>query len=306
MMGPMKTKFLLVMAAFALINHSAVAGAPGIKGSPINTHPQCVVNANDPFEPRVRMTKGPDAGACINSTLRRSAMQLAPEIAARYFKPVAGTIVVANVSHKKKFWIAQIPINEISNMVLQSEHFPMISSPVEVVIDHTQIRFDFKKPIYLIPQDLKEKREIVTLKNIILSVENIGPRGEKFNFFSGLKGHFNLAYRLVSVEEKFNWMVLENENIVSQRRFKLSQKNQRSVLLGGIRRGTAYGSSRAYHSITRNCSSELLDLFNELFGTKKFKVTGFYSNVLDSHLEKIGMLSDEEMPDFNQEYYQLN
>lgn len=287
------------------MGHLAIAGAPGITGTPINKDPNCVVNINDPFEPRVRMQYGPDAGACINSILRRSAMQLAPAVAAKYFVPIADTIVVANVSHKNKFWVARIPVKAITKMVLQSEHFPMISTPVKIDIDHTQIRFDFSRPIYLVTQESNTPRKMIKLKNLILSVENIGPKGEAFNFIGGARGHFNLAYRLVSLEDKFNWMVTENQDIVSQKNFLLNKKQQTSVLLEGIRRGTQYGSSRSYDSFSRNCSTELLDLFNTLFKTKKFPVTGFVSNTLPEKLQSMGILSTKEMPDFNDEYWDL-
>lgn len=300
----MKTKTMLLLLV-SLCMTKAIASGPGFGPLPLNKDPNCVTSLHDPFEPRTRMQKGPDKGECINATLRRSATLLSDEAAARYFAPSEDKIVVANVSHKGQFWVAQIPINKISKMVLQSEHFPMLERPVEINIDHTQIRFDFSRPIRLVTQDLKSTRKTATLKHILFSVENVGPRGEVFDFIQGMKGHFNMAYRLVSLEDKYNWMIIKNKNIVDQKEFLLNSDQAADLLLEGIKRGTKYGSSRSYHSLKRNCASELVNIFNSLFGTSEFKMTSFYSNRLEENLISIGLLSSEQMLTFNEEYRHL-
>lgn len=280
----------------------AFASGPGIKPTPANTDPNCITNPNDPYEPRVRMVTGPDTGVCVNSTLRRSVMALTGAEAAKYFPAADGKIVVANFSHKNKYWIAEIPLSKMTDMILQSEHFPMVNKPVKIEIDHTQIHFAFSEPIRLISQAADEARETLELYDLILSEENIGPYGEAFDFFGGAKGHFNVAYRVVSLEDKYNWMIAEQGHTVSQRRFDLNQYNQISYLLEGIKRGTKYGSGRPYDSFNLNCSTEILDILNAVLGTQTFDTVGFISNKLPAMLDSLKVLSKEEIPTFNETF----
>lgn len=280
---------------------NAMASGPSLPETAINKDPNCIVNANDPFEPHVRMTKGPDAGACINSTLRRSAIQLSNQRAAEYIAPQAGTVTVANFSHNKKFWIAQIPVNKIEKMILQSEHFPMMNLLLNVSIDHVQIRFDFSEPVRLVSQVKEEIKETIELKSIVLSVENISPRGEAFDFFGGAQGHYNTAYRLVSSKDKYKWMIIDNKDIVDQRKFSLNSKDAAKVLLEGIARGTQYGNTRPYDSFKRNCATEILDMLSVTIGTKKHSIVGFYSNALADLLDSEGVLTDDTLPTLNNE-----
>lgn len=293
---------LIASTLISLMAPMAFASGPGIKPIPANTDPNCITNPNDPYEPRVKMVTGPDIGVCVNSTLRRSVKALLGDEASKYFPPTDGKIVVANFSHKNKYWIAEIPLSSITDMVLQSEHFPMVTKPIKIEIDHTQIRFSFSEPIRLVTQATDGPRETLELHHLILSEENIGPYGEAYDFFNGTKGYFNVAYRIVSLEDKYNWMIADSGHTVSQRRFNLSEHNQISYLLEGIKRGTEYGSSRPYHSFNLNCSTEILDILNAVLGTDKFDTIGFISNKLPAMLNSLKVLSPEKMPTFNEDY----
>lgn len=293
---------LIALTLISFMTSIAFASGPGLKPIPANTDPNCITNSNDPYEPRVRMITGPDKGVCVNSTLRRSVKALLGAEAAKYFPAADGKIVVANFSHKNKYWIAEIPLSSMTEMILQSEHFPMVNKPVKIEIDHTQIHFAFSEPIHLISQATNGPRETLELYDLILSEENIGPYGEAFDFFGGAKGHFNVAYRVVSLEDKYNWMIAEQGHTVSQRRFNLNQYSQVSYLLEGIRRGTEYGSGRPYDSFNLNCSTELLDILNAVLGTKKFSTVGFVSNKLPAMLDSLKVLSKEEVPTFNETF----
>lgn len=293
---------LITSTLISLMAPIAFASGPGIKPIPANTNPNCITNPNDPYEPRVRMVTGPDTGVCVNSTLRRSVTALTGAEAAKYFPPADGNIVVANFSHKNKYWIAEIPLSKMTDMILQSEHFPMITKPIKIEIDHTQIHFAFSEPIRLVSQATDEVRQNLELYDLILSEENIGPYGEAFDFFGGAKGHFNVAYRVVSLEDKYNWMIAEQGHQVSQRRFDLNQYNQISFLLEGIKRGTEYGSGRPYDSFNLNCSTEILDILNAVLGTHTFDTIGFISNRLPAMLNSLNLLNKEKMPTFNETF----
>ncbi len=265
---------------------------------PANTDPNCVTNAHDPFEPRVRMPSGPEKGLCINSKYRRSARQLSANAAARYFTEKDGSIVVANFSHLKKFWVAQIPVKQIKHIILQTQFFPVMG----MEISHVQLRFDFTAgaKIKLISQDASGPAKTLSVKHVLLSVENIGPHGEKFDFMKGMKGYFNLVYRLVSLEDKYDWMITQQGHRVTQHLLKISPKNAQKVFMEGVSRGTARGSKTSYHSIHQSCSTELIKIFKATLGTRD-SVRSFHPNLIVDILKNRNLIQGQ-LQTLNEEF----
>lgn len=269
---------------------------------PANTDPNCVSNAHDPFEPRVRMSEGPEKGLCINSMFRRSAGKLSKNSAARYFTEKEGSIVIANFSHQKKFWVAQIPVSKIKHIILQTQFFPIGPEILGVEISHVQMRFDFigNAKINLVSQDSSEVAKTVSLKHMLLSIENIGPHGEKFDFMKGMKGYFNLVYRVVSLEDKYDWMITQQGHRVTQHLLKISPKDAQKVFLEGVARGTKRGSKTTYHSIHQSCSTELIKILKASLGTRD-SARSFSPNAIVSILENRGLIA-KELPTLNEEF----
>lgn len=259
-----------------------------------NTDPNCVVNAHDPYEPRERMSRGPEKGLCINSQFRRSAKLLE--------KNRDGSIVIANFSHKKKFWTANIPVKQIKNIILQTQFFPIGPEVLGIEISHVQLRFDFKgnAKINLTSQDGSEPTQTAKLSHMILSMENIGPHGEKFDFNKGMKGYFNLAYRVVSLEDKYDWMIRQQGHRVTQHLLKISAADAQEVFLEGVKRGTQRGSSTEYHSLKQSCSTELIEVLHASLGTWR-SVRSFSPNAIVSILWNRGLI-DRELATLNEEY----
>lgn len=270
--------------------------------APANTDPNCVYNSHDPYEPRSRMSQGPEKGLCINSQFRRSARRLSQSETARYFSQRADSIVIANYSHQKKFWIAQIPVKKIKRMILQTQYFPLGPSQLKFEISHVQFRFDFEPDakIELVPQDSSEPARKISVKHALLSVENIGPHGEKFDFVRGLKGYYNLVYRVVSLEDKYDWMVRLQGHRVTQHLVKVSPKNAQKIFMEGVSRGTARGSGTPYHSIQQSCSTELVKILKAAIGTRD-SLLSFNPNEVLEILERRNLIQGE-LPTLNAEF----
>ncbi len=270
--------------------------------APVNRDPNCVLNPHDPFEPRVRMSHGPEKGLCINSQTRRSAQKLSPNDAARYFTPVAGSIIVSNFSHQKKFWVAQISYKKIKRMILQTQYFPQGPRQLGIEISHVQFRFDFEAgtKIVLISQDSSEPARKISVKHTLLSVENIGPHGEKFDFVRGMKGYFNLVYRAVSLEDKYDWMVRVQGHRVTQHLLKVTPEQAQKIFLEGVARGTARGSTTPYHAIKQSCSTELIKIVKAAIGTRD-SIWSFHPNQILEILENRNLI-ERELPTLNEEF----
>ncbi len=268
---------------------------------PANTDPNCVSHAHDPFEPRTRMSQGPEKGLCINSDFRRSATILNSSEAARYFPSRKDSIVIANFSHQKKFWIAQIPVKRIKRMILQTQFFPIGPTALGIEISHVQFRFDFEAgtQIDLLSQDAAAPVRSTSIKHVILTVENVGPHGEKFDFMKGMKGYFNLVYRAVSLEDKYNWMIKEQGHRVTQHQLKVTPQEAQKIFMEGMKRGTKRQSRTIYHSLNQSCSTELVKILKATLGTWD-SVMSFYPNLILPILQNRGLIL-KELPTLNQE-----
>ncbi len=268
---------------------------------PANTDPNCVSNSHDPYEPRTRMAKGPEKGLCINSDYRRSATLLNGSEAARYFPFRKDSIVIANYSHQKKFWVAQIPVKRISRMILQTQFFPIGPTIMGMEISHVQFRFDFVAgaKIDLISQDASAPARSLSVNHVILTVENVGPHGEKFDFMKGMKGYFNLVYRAVSLEDKYNWMIKEQGHRVTQHLINVTSQEAQKIFMEGMSRGTKRQSRTTYHSLNQSCSTELVKILKATLGTWD-SVMSFHPNLILQILQNRGLIQ-KELPTLNAE-----
>ncbi|MEK6773614.1 MAG: DUF4105 domain-containing protein [Bdellovibrionota bacterium] len=265
----------------------------------------CIIDVNDPYEPDVKMTAGPLKDFCVNPLTRRSVEILSDFEAARYFIPLAGTLTVANFSHLGKFWVAQIPVAQVQKLKMQIEYFPIIKFP-KLDIAHTQFLFEFKEgsKILLAPQVKNSfvSATHVELKKMIFSVENIGPYGEKFAALKGLKGHYNIAYRAISLHDKFKWMVSEQKHIVSQKLLALTPEQVYIVLMESLNRGSYWSTTRAYNTIRPNCVSELFSILDAALNLKNFYVP-FIPNFAPQALSSRGLLEKNiQLLNLNEEY----
>ena len=264
----------------------------------------CIVDRNDPFEPDVRMKEGPLKGMCVNPLARRSVKILSAEETKPYFSLKTGNIVIANFSHEQKFWVAQIPIDQVQQLKIQIQYFAVVKVP-RIEIAHTQFLFEFKEgaEILLTPQVRPAKSsEIVKLKKMIFSVENIGPYGEAFDGLKGLKGHYKLAYRAVSLADKYQWMVKEVKSLVEQERIDLRPDQVRAVLNEALTRGDQWSTNRDYHTIKPNCVSELFSILDKVLVIKGLPLP-FVPNFAPQALWFRGILDTQTaLPSLNESY----
>ena len=290
-----------------LIVQASVSSQPGLS-LPTYVPNTCIVDPNDPFEPNVAVESGPMKGFCVNPLVRRSAQILTDEQAARYFESKAGHLVIANFSHLGKFWVAQIPVEKAKSLILQVQMFPL--RPLKFIkIGHTQFRFEFENEARIdlveqsqVPGRAPERRQ---LKRMIFSVENIGPYGDAFDAMKGLKGHYNIAYRAVSLDDKYQWMIAQQNHEVRQYQIKMTPDEVSRLLLRSLEEAQRWSARRSYHTLDPNCVTELFVLLNDVL--KKDLQIPQLPNFAPSVLKSEGLIERRNSyPTLNEEYGKLN
>ncbi len=303
----MQKLFLKTVVLFVAISSQAQIAKVAL---PQYVEGTCIVDSNDPFEPNVKMNEGPLKGMCINPLARRSVKILNAEEAEAYFSFKTaeslknGDVVIANFSHQQKFWIAKIPMKQVQTLKIQIQYFPILKFP-KIDVAHTQFLFEFKEgaEIPLTPQErILKNSEIVKLKKLIFTVENIGPYGDVFDAAKGLKGHYKLAYRAVSLADKYQWMVTQQQHVVEQKRLNLRADQVRAVLNEALNRADQWSTNRNYHTIKPNCVSELFSILDKVLGIKGLPLP-FVPNFAPQALWLRGILDTQTiLPNLNESY----
>ena len=300
--------FLITQTALFQVATASSQGATELT-LPTYIQDTCIIDANDPFEPNLKMQSGPMKGYCINPLKRRSAQILSNEQAAKYFEIKADHMVIANFRHQEKFWVAQIPIKQVKNVILQVQYFPLQGISF-VEIAHTQLRFDmmenFKVELVEQSQAPGTTPQRLSLSRMLFSVENIGPYGEAFDAMKGFKGYYNIAYRAVSLDDKYDWMVRVLGHEVKQMPLNLSSKDSGRLLERALNEADYWSTSRGYHTLNPNCATELFVIIDEVMGIKHQPIPSIPNAA--PHFLKTRELMDWKInfPTLNEEYEQLN
>lgn len=224
----------------------------------INSNTACICNSKDPFDPRAKMPNGPFKGQCINSCEQRTIKLLSATEAAPY-RPLPGMLVIANVSHKKKFWVAKVPPNAVEDVIFQMEQI-LNSCP----LCHSQLRFRFKpgSEITLVPQTTREDPTEIRLTDIVYSVEATGIPGTGFDPASALLNLFGLSYRLVSLEDRAERMIATDKHQVEQLKLALQPEEKQKLLENAITQADRAGMELMYSLFDRNCTTELFKIID--------------------------------------------
>jgi hypothetical protein len=219
------------------------------------TFGDCRKNSHDPWEPIVGVPFGPFVGACLRSEQRRNFVAIELE---------NDFITVANVSHADEFYMAQIPIKSLRRLVYQIEKFDP-----KWIAAHTQLRFDFSRPIKLVKQNGQKDSQPEYTYSLVFSVEAVPMRGgPSYDLFKGLKSYYALSYRLTSLEQKHLDLVIREKSEIHQYRLSTSQSESQNIFRYIIQNYSAKTKTaeyeEMYHTINRNCTNVLFEIFDQL------------------------------------------
>jgi len=255
----------------------------------------CTFEANDPFETRERISKGPNKDLCLDTRKSRPVVRLNELQAKNYGGSAPEVLTVANVSHMGKFYVAHIPSNKIKSAIFQLEYFPAV-----VPAGHTQLRLQFEEgsPVTLVSQARGGETAVHRVQDLVLSVEALGQPGFKYDIFKGMKDHYAAVYRITSLDEKYEHMVTKQKHRVEQWKLKGSPDEAKKIIVSYVETSEKNGMRAMYHTIERNCTNEIVAAIDagmnyslfEKIGRFTAKTIDFYPNVIRISLQKRGLL----------------
>ena len=118
------------------------------------------------------------------------------------------------------------------------------------------------------------------LTDFVLSAEALGQIGYAYNIFNGMKvqrvggplslkfennSDFNIVYRTVSLDDRYDWMVNLQHHKVSQFPLKLTHEEKQKILPAFLDVSMENKLDKIYQTITLNCANQMfLTLDNAL------------------------------------------
>jgi hypothetical protein len=217
----------------------------------------CAVDPRDPFESRKRLERGVEAGACFDAREKRGVRVLGR------FETGAGRVVrIANLYHRGRFWVADVPVEAVEGATMLVEHFP---APVPAA--HTMIRVDFDpaRPVRMATQSGSvEPVETASIKGIALSVEAGGGENFKYDLVRGMRQDFVAVHRVTSLEEKVRWTGEVQGHRVEQLPMRLDRGESAGLLERYFDKSEAADANFVYHTLNANCTTELFAVLDDV------------------------------------------
>jgi hypothetical protein len=247
----------IILASISLSLISAAASASS--ATFLESH--CVLNPSDPFDWGWTLAGGPNAGKCLDTTQERSIYVISDGVAESFgFHPEPGLIYFANFAHDGKFWIAQLDPQGVDEAIFQIENFPAI-----VPAAHTEMRFKMKPGhnVQLIEQD-NRGRQRRNIRDFVFSIEAVTPNdGESYGLITGEENHFALAYRFVSMADRFKDMVTIDHHKTRQLLLNLTDAEKTALLVNAVETSENGQITSYYSTLFKSCTTELFQLIDQ-------------------------------------------
>jgi hypothetical protein len=128
-------------------------------------------------------------------------------------------------------------------------------------------------------------------RKIGLSIESRRHKGDNFNIFDGFFYRYNLMYVWANPKDLLRIRSLKGENIKIYK-IRIEPKEVQNMFLGYAKRTNEVKTNpEYYHIFWKNCSSMMLDGFNETYRNKiPFWVDNFAPGYLDKEMLKAKMI----------------
>ncbi len=263
----------------------------------------CAFDLADPFEPRERLPRGAYRGRCYDTRSARPVIVLDDDRAAPYGGVSDDELVLANVFHDGRFWVARVPIDAVEVVLFQLEYFPAI-----VPAGHTQMRVRFRDdaPVTLIAQSGPDAGRTTTVQDLVMSVEAIGQPGYRYDLLRGLVNDFGAVYRVTSLAAKVDHMIVQQGHRVEQWALFLEPDETRRLVESFAYESDARRMQTMYNTLFVNCTNEAIRIIDlsvdytvaEQVGRFLAKITEFYPNIIRPALIARGLLPLDQSSDW--------
>lgn len=185
-------------------------------------------------------------------------------------------MVLANVTHRNKFYVAAIPVavGDIASVIFQQENFESNLIPAA----HGQIRLDFTKPVLLTPQNRSSHEAKIETKQLLLSMEALGEAGAQFDVIKGLQKEYMGVWRIKTLSDFAVRMDKMRKTdpahptgpgkIPTVKQYLLAfqkyPEKRVAILKNWIRKSTERQLSVPYNTITSSCAMEAMNLIESV------------------------------------------
>lgn len=240
----MKPFWVFALALLVLLNVAAERSALG-------------ADEKDNYE-QAYMPRGRYQGMLLDTRDRRSIRILDEKAAAPYHKE-AGDIVISNFYHEGKFWIARFPAD-----CVHSIYFQKVVMKTRIPAAHAQLRFKLKagKDVELYPQIGAELPQLAKIGDVVYSVEAMPVYGDKYDLINGVKNHFGLGLRFMSIQEAYFKSCVLNDQHIEQIPLDVPADAEMVLLREALLRSHQLGMKDMYHTIINSCCTASFGLLD--------------------------------------------
>ena len=91
-----------------------------------------------------------------------------------------------------------------------------------------------------------------------MSAEAVPPKDHPFTFSESSLGQYLLAYRILSIDENVDWMVLSRKHVVKQFSLDLPASTRQNLLRAALNESQDKSFQTAYQLLTNNCATSLM------------------------------------------------
>lgn len=177
-------------------------------------------------------------------------------------RPVVGVarsgsrLAFFNYYYRKAFWRAELDLRDVATALFHVKRFPTIEG---IDAAHTQLRFRMKpgKFLHLRGQEGKETAEV---NEILVSFETAAARGRPVSFAFGAVPNFPLVGRVGHTEA----FMAEHLLTLEQYELALDDSEVPELLTIALARSQAIGLDTFYLMLRPNCTTEALDILDQL------------------------------------------
>lgn len=215
-----------------------------------------IARAEEDFE-TVYMPRGRYQGQLLDTRDRRSVRLLEGDEAKPYRRG-EGEMVITNFYHEGKFWVARFPAD-----CVEAVFFQKVVMKTKVPAAHAQLRFKFKpgKEVELFGATGERPRD-AHIPDVVYSVEAMPVYGDKYDLFNGMKDHFGLGLRIMSIQEAYFKSIYANDQHVEQIPLDVIDRAEQVLLREALTRSNEVGMGDMYNTITRSCCTESFRLLD--------------------------------------------
>ena len=233
----------------------------------------CKLDPEDPYAPDARLPRDGSkyAGECLDTRINRGIRIVDASALQSYDHTVPPfTAVVANFRHNNQYWVAEIPLHDIQQIVFQRE------ADKSGNVAHHQLRFimDSSAPLRLFPQKQSQRagfRKPILIYDFDVSAVGLRPMslsGSAFDPIKGMAGDYGQGMGFLSSNDVWLYETVPLQHDLVQYQMRLSSDQREELLAYFIERSNAIRETVVYNSLFENC---VVEIFRGIFRIARHK-----------------------------------